>query len=71
LPDHNPDPQILSTSDLNRDIRRIDFVENRQLEQKYLDTKGTFLMSNIPAHEIFLFHGTNDANISSILGSIL
>jgi hypothetical protein len=46
-------------------------VENRQLEQKYLVTKGTFLMSNIPAHEIFLFHGTNDANISSILGSIL
>ncbi len=40
---------------------------NFRLQQEFFNTKSDFLLNGIPAKEQFMFHGTNVANIDSIL----
>ena len=58
---------LSTTVHLQKDIRRIDFIENQTLAQNFYQTKGNYLVSGIPRDEVYMFHGTNDLNIDSIL----
>jgi hypothetical protein len=48
-------------------ISSIDIVINKDLEKKYEATKRKFQSQGIPDREILAYHGTNKANIPSIL----
>jgi hypothetical protein len=62
-----PKLPLSTTAHLKKDIRRIDIIENEKLSEDFYQTKGNYLVSGIPNEEIFMFHGTNDMNIDSIL----
>jgi hypothetical protein len=50
-----------------KNIRRIDAIENEKLAKAFYATKQDFLLSGIPSEECYMFHGTHDMNIDSIL----
>ena len=54
---------------IGRNICRIDYIENKKHSDAFYSMKESFLLSEIDAEECFMFHGTNDCNIDSILGN--
>jgi hypothetical protein len=54
---------------VNKDIRRIDYIENQALLDNFNQMKTEFLIAGTPADEVFMFHGTKYANIDSILAN--
>jgi len=53
--------------DINKTIRRIDLIENEELEKAFLLQKEKFRSSNIPVDEQLFFHGTHPEKIPDIL----
>jgi len=62
-----PTLPMATNSYINKNIRRIDYIENRKLYDEFYATKESFTLTGIAAEECFMFHGTNDNNIDSIL----
>lgn len=62
-----PTLPMAKNSYINKNIRRIDYIENKKLSDEFYSTKESFLLTGIPAEECFMFHGTSDNNIDSIL----
>ncbi len=66
--------RMASTKDLNLSLQSkdgvvtsIDIVINKDLEGKFEATKRSFKLEGIPDKEILAYHGTDPANIDSIL----
>ena len=56
-----------STDEIKKLIVRIDFIENKEMEEKFQRKKKEFGEKNIPNEEKLMFHGTHPSQISNIL----
>ncbi|XP_028413034.1 NFX1-type zinc finger-containing protein 1-like [Dendronephthya gigantea] len=59
--------RMAAMANLQSTISSIDIVINKDLERKFEAKKSTFKLMGIPDDEILAYHGTDKANIDSIL----
>jgi hypothetical protein len=60
-------PEQSQSSKVSKQIYRIDFIKNKNLEKIFEETKEQFCLNGIPTEEQLMFHGTHSDNIDSIL----